>query len=123
MQSPHRPGARSARRERCHSILPRTGGAFTMGLSKQRPLRVELLEDRSLPSAAFVYDWNNLVIEFQGQRAQGNQQTARALAMMNAAIYDSVNAVNPTHTAYHTDASAFPGVAGASADAAAAQAA
>ena len=61
-----------------------------MQLLKRCPLRVECLEDRSLPSAAFVYDWNNLVIEFQGLRAQGNQQTARALAMMNAAVAHSL---------------------------------
>src|SRR5262249_28945002 len=43
---------------------------------------------------------------------------------MNAAIYDSVNAINPTHTIYHTDARvAFPDASMASADAAAAQAA
>ena len=34
-----------------------------------------------------------------------------------------VNAISPTHTVYRVDASAFPGVATASADAAAAQAA
>lgn len=56
-------------------------------------------------------------------RGQGNQQAARSLAIMGAAVYDSVNAINPTHTIYHVDARAFPGVASASPDAAAAQAA
>jgi len=90
---------------------------------KQRPLRVERLEDRSLPSAAFVLDWNALLVDVQALSGQGNQQAARALAMMNSAVYDSVNAISPTHTVYHVNARSFPDVATASPDAAAAQAA
>jgi hypothetical protein len=90
---------------------------------KQSVLRVTSLEDRSLPSATFVPAWNELVVNVAQQRGQGNQQSARALAMMNAAIYDSVNAIDPTHTVYHVDARAFPDVSIASAAAAAAQAA
>jgi hypothetical protein len=85
--------------------------------------RLEPLEDRWLPSAGFVLDWNDLVVDVQRLRGQGNQAAARALAMMGAAVYDSVNAVSPTHTVYHVDARTFPDVAIASADAAAAQAA
>jgi hypothetical protein len=81
------------------------------------------LEDRCLLSAAFVLEWNDLVVDVQRLRGQGNQQAARALAMMGAAVYDSVNAVSPTHTVYHVDARDFPDVSIASADAAAAQAA
>jgi hypothetical protein len=91
-----------------------------MVLVKQSRLRVEPLEDRSLPSATFVPEWNDLLVDIQRLRAQGNQQSARSLAMMNAAIYDSVNAVDPTHTVYHVPATA---PAGTSDDAAAAQAA
>jgi hypothetical protein len=94
-----------------------------MVVLKQRSLRVEQLEDRSLLSAAFVLDWNSLLVEVQALRGQGNQQAARVLAMMNASVYDSVNAIDPTHATYHVDASAFPGVSTASPDAAAAQAA
>lgn len=94
-----------------------------MRLMKQSVLRVELLEDRCLPSASFVPDWNSQLLDMQQLRAQGNQQSARALAMMGAAVYDSVNAISPTHAIYHVDARAFPGVATASPDAAAAQAA
>ena len=56
----------------------------------------------------------------QQVRGQGNPQSARALAIMEAAVYDSVNAIDPTHAVYHVDARAFPGVSTASADAAAA---
>src|SRR5262245_37952490 len=90
---------------------------------KRNRLQVTLLEDRSLPSACFVAQWNDLLVSVQTLRSQGNPPSARALAMMNAAIYDSVNAIDPTYTVYHVDAQDFPGVSGASADAAAAQAA
>jgi hypothetical protein len=87
---------------------------------KKSLLRVEALEDRSLPSAAFVLDWNDLIVDVQRLRNQGNQQAARALAMMGVAVYDSVNAINPTHEVYHVPATP---PAGTSDDAAAAQAA
>src|SRR6478672_9528281 len=91
-----------------------------MVLVKQTRLRVEPLEDRSVPSAAFIPEWNDLLVDVQRLRGQGNQQSARALAMMNAAVYDSVNAINPTHEVYHVPATP---PAGTSDDAAAAQAA
>src|SRR5262249_45086395 len=99
---------------------PRTEGDFTMRVQKKRSLRVEPLEDRCLLSADFVFQWNDLLVDVQRLRGQGNPQSARALAILGAAVYDSVNAINPTHTVFHVDARAFPG---ASADAAAAQAA
>src|SRR5215207_9760605 len=98
-------------------------GSFTMVFMKQSRLRVEPLEDRTVPSAAFVPEWNNLILDVQRLSGQGNPQSARALAIMGAAVYDSVNAVDPTHTVYHVDARAFPDVSTASPDAAAAQAA
>src|SRR5262245_35375023 len=119
----HRPGARSARRARCPPILSQTGGGLTMRRLKKYSPRLERLEDRSLLSAGFVLDWNDLVVDVQRLRGQGNHAAARALAMMGAAVYDSVNAINPTHTVYHTDARTFPNLSIASADAAAAQAA
>lgn len=94
-----------------------------MRLKKQRALCLERLEDRCVPSADFIIDWNKDLLDVQRQRGQGNQQSARALAMMGVAIYDSVNAISPTHTYYHEDARSFPGASTASGDAAAAQAA
>ena len=94
-----------------------------MRLGKKRFLCVEPLEDRCLLSADFVFQWNDLFLEVQQLRTQGNPQSARALAILGAAVYDSVNAISPTHTVYRVDARAFPGASTASADAAAAQAA
>src|SRR5262249_45977531 len=119
----HRPGARSARRYGVLLILPQTEGDLNMRFGKKCLLRVEPLEDRCLLSADFVFDWNNLLLDVQRLRGQGNPQSARALAIMGAAVYDSVNAIKPTHTVYHVDARAFPAAESASADAAAAQAA
>ena len=80
-----------------------------MRLVKKRVPRVELLEDRCLLSADFVYQWNDLLLDVQRLRGQGNPPATRALAIMDAAIYDSVNAIDPTHavaatTWIHTDA-------------------
>ena len=94
-----------------------------MRLMKKRLLRVEPLEDRCLLSADFVFQWNDLVLDVQRLRAQGNPPAARALAILGAAVYDSVNAINPTHTVFHVDARAFEGATAASPEAAAAQAA
>src|SRR3954451_14671335 len=123
-QAPRRPGTAPAPGLRAGhgvlSILPQTEGHLTMRLGKKRLLRVEPLEDRCLLSADFVLDWNALLLDVQRLRGQGNPQSARALAMMGAAVYDSVNAVDPTHTVFHVDARAFPGAPTASPDAAAA---
>jgi hypothetical protein len=94
-----------------------------MRLGKKSLLRVEPLEDRCLLSADFVFDWNALLLDVQRLRAQGNPPATRALAILDGAIYDSVNAIRPTHTIFHVDARAFPGASAASADSAAAQAA
>src|SRR5262245_28950967 len=87
--------------------------------------RLEQLEDRCLLAADFVLHCHRLLLEVQQapSRAQGNQQAARALAMMAAAVYDSINAIDPNHTVYKVDARDRPEAATASPDAAAAQAA
>jgi hypothetical protein len=94
-----------------------------MGFLQHRLLRLETLEDRTVPSAAFVLDWNQALLDVGQARGQGNQVSARALAILGASVYDSVNAIHPTHSIYHVDARAFPGAATASEDATAAQAA
>jgi len=92
-----------------------------------RKLRVEQLDGRCLPSANIVFEWTDLLLAVSGPgtpttaaRNQGNQIASRSMAMMHAAIYDAVNAIDRTHTVYHVAAQA---PAGTSAEAAAAQAA
>src|SRR5205823_6158599 len=61
----HRPGARSARRDRC-LLLSQTEGDFTVVL-KQSRLGVEPLEDRCLLSANVILEWNQLALDAIGQ--------------------------------------------------------
>src|SRR5262249_42187310 len=105
------------------STLPQTEGEPIMRPRKKRLPRVEPLEGRCLLSADFVFDWNALLLDVQQLRSQGNPAAARGLAILGGAVYDAVNAIRPTHTSFHVDATAFPGASTASADAAAAQAA
>src|SRR4051812_29327571 len=116
----HRPGARSARRTRCHFILPQTAGDFTMRLRKRSALRVELLEDRSLPSANVVLEWNEVALHAVGQARVSPVLASRALAIVQAAVYDSVVAIDRSYGPYHAHVHASRG---ASPEAAAAQAA
>src|SRR2546430_520137 len=116
----HRPGARSARRERCLSIVTRTEGVFTMRLMKQSVLGVEPLEDRCLLSANVVLEWNQLALHAVGQARVSPVVASRALAITQAAVYDSVNAIDRSFAPYFADVHASHG---ASPEAAAAPAA
>ena len=81
------------------------------------------------PPGNIVFEWTNLLLAVSGPgtsttaaRNQGNQVVSRNLAMMEAAIYDSVNAIDKGHSVYLTDARYFA-YPDDSAEAAAAQAA
>src|SRR5262245_25041665 len=91
-----------------------------MVLSKQSVLRVEPLEDRCLPSANVVLEWNQLALHAVGQARVSPPVASRALAIMQAAVYDSVVAIDPEFKPYHAHVAASRG---ASPEAAAAQAA
>jgi hypothetical protein len=70
--------------------------------------------------ADVVTDWNMTAIRAAQAAGQPNPMFARNMAMVHAAIYDAVNAVERQHTAYAVDITAEPG---ASLEAAAAAAA
>src|SRR5262245_26765384 len=94
-------------------------------LANRRPVlprawRLEPLEDRCLLSGDVVIQWTNLLLDAARARGQGTQVTARNVAILEAAVYDSVNAVDRGHAVYHVNAQP---PAGTSAEAAAAQAA
>src|SRR5262249_51455197 len=99
---------------------PQTAGDFTMRLGKQGMLRVEQLEDRCLPSANVVLEWNQLALHAVGQARVTPMVASRALAITQAAVYDSVAATDPECEACHAHAQPSHG---ASVDAAAARAA
>src|SRR5438874_1504370 len=91
-----------------------------MGLLKQRVLRLEPLEDRCVPSANVVLEWNQLALHAVGQARVNPVVASRALAITEAAVYDSVNAIDRSFEPYHAHVAASRG---ASPEAAAAQAA
>ena len=72
--------------------------------------RVEFRDD-------VVLLWNEAALQAIKEARTPPPVAARNLAILHAAIYDAVNAIDRTHTIYHVDAAAAPG---ASAEAAAA---
>ena len=91
-----------------------------MVLMKQSRLRVEPLEDRCVPSANVVLEWNQLAVHAVGQARVSPVFASRALAITEAAVYDSVVAIDRSFEPYHAHVHASHG---ASPEAAAAQAA
>jgi membrane-associated phospholipid phosphatase len=91
-----------------------------MRLKTQRVLRVEVLEDRCLPSANLVLEWNQLALQAVGQARVAPVVASRALAITQAAVYDAVDAIDRSFELYHAQVQASRG---ASPEAAAAQAA
>jgi membrane-associated phospholipid phosphatase len=88
-------------------------------LKQSRP-RVEALEDRCLPSANVVLEWNQRALNAIRQTGMNTPLASRALAITQAAVYDSVNAIDRSFAPYFADVHASRG---ASLQAAAAQAA
>src|SRR5262245_63603422 len=91
-----------------------------MRLMKRSMLRVEQLEDRCLPSANVVLEWNQLAVHAVGQARVTSMVASRALAITQTAVYDSVVAIDRSFEPYHAHVHASRG---ASLEAAAAQAA
>jgi membrane-associated phospholipid phosphatase len=100
--------------------LLQTERDFTMGSLKQSRLRVEPLDDRCLPSANVVVEWNQLTLDAIRATKTNTPLASRALAITQAAVYDSVNAIDRSFEPYHAHVDASRG---ASLEAAAAQAA
>jgi hypothetical protein len=91
-------------------------------------LDLERLEERCLLSADIVMQWNQYALNAvqndynvgQPSEQGGPTATSRALAIVQASVYDAANAVDPTYTPYLFSTQAPPG---ASLNAAVAQAA
>src|SRR5688500_12715525 len=71
-------------------------------------LGVEPLEDRVVPSADMVIQWNETLRDTV--RTAGGPPTllSRSMAITQAAVYDAVNALDRTHEVYLVDALAHP---------------
>src|SRR5262249_61241879 len=73
------------------------------GRPAAHPLCLEPLEDRCLPSNNIVFEWTDLLLDVGRMRSQNNAVASRAVAIMEAAIYDSVNAIDHAYSVYHVD--------------------
>jgi membrane-associated phospholipid phosphatase len=87
---------------------------------KQNAPRVEQLEDRCVPSADVVIEWNQLALHAVAQARLSPVFVSRDLAITQAAVYDAVVAIDRSYEPYHASVHASRG---ASPEAAAAQAA
>src|SRR5690242_1077000 len=86
----------------------------------RRRLRLELLEDRSLPAANVVIEWNQVLLDTIKADRVSPLFTGRDAAIVHAAIYDAVNDIDRSYTPFFAD---VPAPRGAALEAAAAQAA
>src|SRR5262245_56116782 len=105
----------------------------TRGIRQKRPLgsnrsnrrpalspSVEALEDRLVLSGDMVLRWNDALLAALRTAGQSPTVTTRFAAIVQAAVYEAVNSIDGTHNPYLAD---IPAPAGASEEAAAAQAA
>jgi hypothetical protein len=94
----------------------KTSSHGTIGPS-HTPLRFEVLEDRSLLSADAVLAWHDIALEavkvdhaLTSPREQfGPTRAARALAIVQGAVYDTVNSLDHSFTPYRFSETAAPG--------------
>lgn len=76
--------------------------------STSRHLTVETLERRELMAADMVLQWNDVALDAIRATSMNPPRASRALAIMHAAIYDAVNALERTHEVYAIDILASP---------------
>jgi membrane-associated phospholipid phosphatase len=79
-----------------------------MSLTTNSALRVEQLEDRAVPSANAVLEWNTLTLEAIKGTNTNPLLASRALAITQAAVYDAVNAIDGTYAPYAFNGQAPP---------------
>jgi len=71
-------------------------------------LQLESLDDRLVPSADMVIQWNDVTRDAIRTANSAANMGSRILAITQAAVYDSVNALDRTHEVYLVDALAHP---------------
>jgi hypothetical protein len=80
--------------------------------NRKRPVRrlcLEPLEDRCLMAGNVVLDWNQALLGAIGATGTSAPAASRSLAIVHAAMYDAVNAIDRTHAPYFVDVTAAPG--------------
>ena len=82
---------------------------MTRTLSRPRcRLQLETLEDRLVPTADMVLQWNEVMRDTVRTAATSATYATRIMAITHAAMYDSVNALDRTHEPYLVDVLAHP---------------
>src|SRR4051794_32306489 len=71
--------------------------------------RLEPLDDRCLPSANVVLEWNQLALHAVGQARVSPVVASRALAITQTAVYDAVDAIDRSFEPYHAHVHASRG--------------
>ena len=103
------------------SVSPRRPAPRIPARRPGRPrLSLEPLEDRCLPSADVVLQWNQVFLDTLKADRVLPLYVAREAAIVHAAVYDAVNDIDRSYTPFFADVKA---PRGASLEAAAAQAA
>ena len=93
-----------------------------MAVSSPRPgcrLQLDRLEDRLVPSADLILDWNEILLQSLANQPP-RVPLARNMALVHTAMFDAVNSIDRSFEPYHVQ---VPGSRAASMEAAAAQAA
>jgi hypothetical protein len=106
----------------------RRGARPTYAQRTMKWLRLEQLEDRTVPSGDAILRWNEIAFNavradhaLDGAHAEpGPAMSSRAMAIIQSAVYDAVESIDHTYAPYEVSVPAAPG---ASIDAAVAQAA
>ena len=93
---------------------------FLRRSATQRPLLLEQLESRELFATDMVTQWNDNALAAIRVDSTAPPKASRALAIIHAAVYDAVNAIDRTHKPYAIDVPALPGTSAEAAVAAAA---
>ncbi len=75
---------------------------------QNRQLKIERLEHRKLLAADLVLTWNNVMLDAIRFGKTPPPIASRAMAIVQTAIYDSVNAIDRTHSVYAVDLLASP---------------
>jgi hypothetical protein len=82
--------------------------AISRSFRSHRHLAIESLEPRSLLAADMVLQWNEIMLEAIRADSTNPPRASRAMAIVHAAIYDSVNAIDRTHEVYAVNVFASP---------------
>jgi PAP2 superfamily/RTX calcium-binding nonapeptide repeat (4 copies) len=92
----------------------------TSRMDSPRQLLLEQLEPRDLFASDMVTQWNDNVLAAIRFDRTPPPVASRALAIVHAAVYDAVNAIDRTHKPFAVDVPALPGTSAEAAVAAAA---